>query len=81
MSANTGETQLPLSEVGLRETVTPYLRAAWRAMGDDVPAWVFFWNACLLLNTALYLLVSLARAPRPRQWPTRWRGRGCTSPP
>lgn len=53
MSANTGETQLPLSEVGLRESVVPYLRAAWRAMGDDVPAWVFFWNACLLLNTAL----------------------------
>lgn len=53
MSANTGETQLPLSEVGLREAVVPYLRAGWRAMGDDVPAWLFFWNACLLLNTSL----------------------------
>lgn len=53
MSANTGETQLPLSEVGVRESVMPYLRAGWRAMADDVPAWLFFWNACLLLNTSL----------------------------
>ena len=53
MSANTGETQLPLSEVGVRESLVPYLRAGWRAMGDDVPAWLFFWNACLLLNTSL----------------------------
>lgn len=52
MSA-TGENQLPLSEVGARELVLPYARAAWRAMGDDVPAWLFFWNACLLLNTSL----------------------------
>jgi uncharacterized membrane protein len=53
MSANTGETQLPISEVGVRESILPYLRAGWRAMGDDVPAWLFFWNACLLLNTSL----------------------------
>lgn len=53
MSANTGETQLPLSEVGVRESVVPYLRAGWRAMGEDLPAWLFFWNACLLLNTSL----------------------------
>jgi hypothetical protein len=53
MSANTGETRLPLSEAGVREFVWPYLRAGWRAMGDDVPAWLFFWNACLMLNTAL----------------------------
>jgi uncharacterized membrane protein len=26
-------------------------------MGDDVPAWLFFWNACLLLNTSLTNLV------------------------
>ncbi|MBE2252366.1 MAG: carotenoid biosynthesis protein [Myxococcus sp.] len=53
MSANTGENQLPLSALGARELVLPYVRAGWRAMGDDVPAWLFFWNACLLLNTSL----------------------------
>jgi uncharacterized membrane protein len=66
MASNTGETELPLSEVGLREAVWPYLRAGVRVMGDDLPAWLFFWNACLLLNTSLTNLVP----PRPDFAPT-----------
>jgi uncharacterized membrane protein len=66
MSANTGETELPLRDVGLREAVWPYVKAGWRAMGEDLPAWLFFWNACLLLNTSLTNLVP----PRPDFAPT-----------
>ncbi|MCA2979181.1 MAG: carotenoid biosynthesis protein [Myxococcaceae bacterium] len=57
MSARTGETELPREAIGLREATWPYVRAGLRAMGDDLPAWLFFWNACLLLNTSLTNLV------------------------
>lgn len=57
MSANTGETQLPLSEINLGQTAWQYVRAGFKAMADDTPAWLFFWNSCLLLNTSLTNLV------------------------